>query len=198
MANLCWCQQKFLWKSLFPQFLTKVFGWYEPNYLKNLVKFKKTVRIQTKSRGAGTITTAQLYSTKSELQICGSAQTQILLAACRRFAMFGIFDNGPAKNKAKRLSSVKHSAKKKKINKTTSIHHFRLKYILPALLKPFELIKTSETKNKFYTQLKNEKWPNMLQKTFGMNKARSLQHNWPFFIIINNKLTIPATKMTTV
>ena len=79
-----------------------------------------------------------------------------------------------------RLNAFRRSnipQKKKKINKTTSIHHFRLKYILPALLKPFELIKTSETKNKFYTQLKNEKWPNMLQKTFGMNKARSLQHN---------------------
>ena len=39
----------------------------------------------------------------------GSAQVQTLLAACRRFAVVRISDNGPGWNKAKRLSLVNHT-----------------------------------------------------------------------------------------
>ena len=42
-------------------------------------------------RGVVVMTTAQLYSTKHEFS---SAQVQILLAACRRFAMVRISDDG--------------------------------------------------------------------------------------------------------
>ena len=42
----------------------------------------------------------------------GSAQVQILLAACRRFVMMKISGNGPAGNEAnKPLSSVNHATK---------------------------------------------------------------------------------------
>ena len=44
--------------------------------------------------GVVDITTAQLHSTKPELMFCGGS-AQILHAACRRFAMMRIFDNGP-------------------------------------------------------------------------------------------------------
>ena len=55
--------------------------------------------------GVVVITTAQPHSTKLELRFCAcSVQVQTLLAACRRFG-----------NKAKRLSTVNHSAK--------AIHH---------------------------------------------------------------------------
>ena len=46
----------------------------------------------------------------------GLVQVQILLVADRRFAMMRISDNGPAVNKVKRLSPVKHSIKKKLIH----------------------------------------------------------------------------------
>ena len=45
----------------------------------------------------------------------GSAQVQILLAACRRFTMARISDNGPGWKKAKRLSSERRTTK--------TIHH---------------------------------------------------------------------------
>ena len=45
----------------------------------------------------------------------GSAQVQTLLAACRRFAMVRISDNGAAGNKAKHLLSINHTTK--------TIHH---------------------------------------------------------------------------
>ena len=41
----------------------------------------------------------------------GSAQAQILLTACRRFAMVASLTMVPAGNKAKRLSSVNHTTK---------------------------------------------------------------------------------------
>ena len=63
-------------------------------------------------RGVLVITTAQLYSTSLNW---GSAQVQILLAACWRFEMVRISDMVPAGNKAKRLSSINHTTK--------TIHH---------------------------------------------------------------------------
>ena len=50
----------------------------------------------------------------------GSAQFQILLAACRRFAMVRV-SMAPGGNEAKRHPSVNHTTKTKKQNKT--IHH---------------------------------------------------------------------------
>ena len=59
------------------------------------------------------ITTVQLQQSLN----LGSAQVQILLAACRRFVMVRISDNGPGLN----LSSVDHTTK-------TINHHPSLKY----------------------------------------------------------------------
>ena len=43
-------------------------------------------------RGVVVMTTAQLHSTKPELRFCAGSN---LLAACRRFEMVRISDNGP-------------------------------------------------------------------------------------------------------
>ena len=58
--------------------------------------------------GVVVITTLQTHLTKS-------AQIKTLLAACQRFAMVGSLTMVPARNKAKRLSSISHTIK--------TIHH---------------------------------------------------------------------------
>ena len=61
----------------------------------------------------------------------GSAQVQTLLAACPRFAMVRISDNG---NKAKRLSSVNHTTK------TIHHHHHHQKALIKILKKILSVI----------------------------------------------------------
>ena len=56
------------------------------------------------------ITTTQLHSTKPERRL-GTGPYPALLAACRRFAMVRISDNGLSWNKAKYLSSINHTTK---------------------------------------------------------------------------------------
>ena len=55
----------------------------------------KTELVIQWGHGVVVITTGELHSTKPELRFC-AAQAQTLLAACRRFAIVRISDNGPS------------------------------------------------------------------------------------------------------